>query len=147
MPFGYSSPPKEKTSVSCVLFTAVHSRIHITFPVPFTLATFPSLANGIGTDSRQFYVLAHRLFNRSSAPPDCSRRTYSQGHFVPEVVLVEKQDTESGYALFCRQSSGPTFTKLYAKCGVITTENPPTGGYFVANSPSRANSRRLIASN
>ncbi len=44
-------------------------------------------------------MLAHRSFNCSFARPDYSRRTCSQGHVVPDVVLME-QGTESGDALF-----------------------------------------------
>ena len=86
VPFGYSSSITGETSVSCSIFTTVQTRVHITFPIPYTSATFPLLAREIGTDSRQPCVLAHRSFNRSSAPPDYSRRTYGQGHVVPDVV-------------------------------------------------------------
>ena len=95
-PFGYSSSIAGETSVSCSIFTTVQTRVHITFPIPFTLAIFPVLAPEIGTDSRQPCVLAHRSFNHSFALPDCSRCTYGQGRAVPSVVLV-KQDTESGW--------------------------------------------------
>jgi len=96
VPFGYSSSIAEETSVSCAIFTTVQTRVHITFPIPFTLAAFSLLAYEIGTDSHQPCVLAHRSFNHSSAPPNYSRRTCGQGHAVPDVVLMEKQDTESG---------------------------------------------------
>ena len=41
-----------ETSVSCLLVTAVQTRVHITFPVPFTLAIYLFLANRFGDDSR-----------------------------------------------------------------------------------------------
>lgn len=94
VPFGRSSPISRETSVSCLLVTTVQARVHITFPVPFTSATFPFLAHGIGTDSRQPCVLAHRSFNHSSEPPDYSRRTYGQGHAVSDVVWWKTRHRE-----------------------------------------------------
>jgi hypothetical protein len=91
VPFGRSSPPKRETSVSCLMVTTVLTRVHCMFPIPFTLATFLLLARRIGTGLHQSYVLAHRSFNRSFAPPDYSRRTCSQGHAVPSVVLVKNK--------------------------------------------------------
>lgn len=41
-----------ETRVSCLLVTAVQTRVHITFPVPFTLAIYLFLANRFGDDSR-----------------------------------------------------------------------------------------------
>jgi len=40
-------------------------------------------------------ALPHEWFNYGSAPPGYPRRTHSRGHVVPNVVLVEKQDTVS----------------------------------------------------
>ena len=76
-PFGHSSAPKGETSVSCSMITMVKTRVHITFPIPFTSAIFPFLAHGIGTNSHLPCVLAHGSFNCSSAPPNYSGRTYS----------------------------------------------------------------------
>ena len=91
VPFGRSSPPKRETSVSCLMVTTVLTRVHSMFPIPFTLATFLLLARRIGTGLHPSYVLEHRSFNRSFAPPDYSRRTCSQGHAVPSVVLVKNK--------------------------------------------------------
>ena len=109
MPFGRSSSLAGKTSVSCLLVMTVQTRVHVTFPIPFTSATFPFLVHGIGADSRRPYVLAYRLFNRSSARPNYSRRTYSRGHAVPSVVCG-KQDAQNGvdfdtltkHVMFCK---------------------------------------------
>ena len=86
--FGYSSPPKREASVSCLMVTTVRARVHNMFPVPFTLAILLLLARRIGADLRPPYVLAHRSFNHSFAPPDYSKRTCGQGHAVPSVVSV-----------------------------------------------------------
>ena len=94
MPFGRSSPPRRETSVSCLMVTTVQTRVHSMFPVPCTLAIFLLLARRIGTGLRPSYVLAHRSFNHSFAPPDYSRRTCSQGHAVPSVVSVETRHKE-----------------------------------------------------
>ena len=37
------------------------------------------------------YVLSHRTFNRSSAPPDCSGRTCGEDHPVPGVVSIRNK--------------------------------------------------------
>src|SRR5438034_11374419 len=139
--FGHSSPLAGETSVSCLIVTTVQARVHITFPMPFTPATFPRLVRGIGTDSRQPCVLAHGLFNRSSAPPDYSRRTYGRGHAVPSVVLVENK-TQKAVAL-----SLPVLpiAKLFATrcnkafpCGnmsPIDSESRPFGTQFTITAP------------
>jgi len=140
VPFGRSSSLTGETSVSCLIVTVVRTRVHITFPIPCTPATLPRLVRGIGTDSRQSCVLAHRSFNRSSAPPDYSGRTYGRGHAVPSVVLLENK-TQRAVAL-----SLPVLpiAKLFATrcnkafpCGnmsLVGNESHPFGTQFTTTS-------------
>ena len=144
MPFGCSSPFAGETSVSCSIVTTVHTKVHITFPIPFTPATLPSLALGIGAGSRQSCVLAHRSFNCSFARPDYSRRTCSQGHVVPDVVLME-QGTESGDALFTAKVAVST-SKLLCNIDGLTTSMTRNDVYEFVSSPAKAGSRSQFAS-
>jgi hypothetical protein len=69
------------------------------FPVPFTASSLRRLARRIACPRRQAVgSVEPGMAIHGSAQLDYSDCTHGRGHFVPEVVSVEKQDTSGGVA-------------------------------------------------
>jgi hypothetical protein len=59
--------------------------------------------------------------------------------------FLRKQDTESGNALYAAKAAASHLQTFTFQCGISTTKIPSEDGFCVENSPSRANSRWLLA--